>query len=130
MSTPTDRPAQVARHDQGDDAGDKLPTLHQAARACAPGHVLAARHGRTAMAVLRLPDGRVFAVPDRCPHAGVPLSQGFLDDNQRLVCPVHGWEFEMPSGTCVLGRAEAPLEVTQVVKRRRHARSDNDPQLF
>lgn len=52
------------------------------------------------MAVARLPTGEAFALPDHCPHAGVPLSEGFVEDGQ-LVCPMHGWAFDLASGRCV-----------------------------
>ena len=42
----------------------------------------------------------VVAVPDACPHLGAPLRRGHLDGEDRLVCPAHGWRFDvfaMPS---------------------------------
>lgn len=68
------------------------------------------------MAVARLPSGEAFAVPDHCPHAGVPLSEGFVEDGQ-LVCPMHGWAFELPSGRCV-ARPEIVIDVTRLNKPR------------
>ncbi len=51
-----------------------------------------------------LSDGtRAFAaVDDRCPHAGASLASGWLDGDQ-LVCPLHGWEFDLDTGTCPVG---------------------------
>ena len=39
-------------------------------------------------------DGEYFAISNVCPHAGAPLSQGFID-NGRLTCPWHGWSFPL-----------------------------------
>ena len=44
--------------------------------------------------------GVVRAAVDRCPHRGVALSAGKLQDGH-LQCPFHGFEFD-PSGKCVL----------------------------
>jgi phenylpropionate dioxygenase-like ring-hydroxylating dioxygenase large terminal subunit len=49
----------------------------------------------TAYAVFRAGDraaGRIGAVPDACPHRGMRLSAGTVDDGQ-IVCPYHGWSF-------------------------------------
>ena len=39
-------------------------------------------------------DGRLFAVSDRCPHAGAPLADGFVEEG-RLTCLWHGWSFPL-----------------------------------
>ena len=40
----------------------------------------------------------VFAFSDRCPHAGVPLCTGHTDAKGHLVCPRHGYRFELSRG--------------------------------
>jgi 3-phenylpropionate/trans-cinnamate dioxygenase ferredoxin subunit len=35
----------------------------------------------------------LFAVRNRCPHAGGPLHQGWLDAEGQLVCPWHRFKF-------------------------------------
>ena len=40
---------------------------------------------------------QVFAIGDSCPHMGASLSEGFLDGNC-VVCPWHGWTFDLESG--------------------------------
>lgn len=42
---------------------------------------------------------RVFAIDAICPHAGGPLEEGEYDDGV-VVCPLHGWEFDLATGTC------------------------------
>ena len=44
-------------------------------------------------------DGDLFAIDDMCPHAGGPLSDGFVD-SESVTCPWHGWEFNVKSGAC------------------------------
>jgi vanillate O-demethylase monooxygenase subunit len=38
-------------------------------------------------------DGRIGAMPNRCPHRGMRLSQGCVSGS-RLVCPYHGWSYD------------------------------------
>ena len=52
------------------------------------------------VAVFRCADDRVFALIDRCPHQGGPLSQGIVHGD-RVACPLHGWNIELASGTAV-----------------------------
>ena len=49
-------------------------------------------------------DGVVYALDNTCPHAGGPLGEGALD-GQTLVCPWHGWRFDVRSGV----RADNPV---------------------
>jgi nitrite reductase (NADH) small subunit len=56
------------------------------------------------IAVFRTADDRVFALLDRCPHKGGPLSQGIVFGD-RVACPLHNWTIELDSG-----RAVAPDE--------------------
>ncbi|MBX6388451.1 MAG: aromatic ring-hydroxylating dioxygenase subunit alpha [Frankia sp.] len=46
------------------------------------------------------PSGQVAALVDRCPHRGVPLSDGQVDDAGLLRCPYHSWAFDA-AGRCV-----------------------------
>lgn len=39
-------------------------------------------------------DGAYYGCSARCPHAGGPLHQGFLDGTT-VSCPWHGWSFEL-----------------------------------
>ncbi len=42
-------------------------------------------------------NGKFFALDDRCPHIGKPLSKGTLHDGC-VTCPYHGAEFDLQSG--------------------------------
>jgi nitrite reductase (NADH) small subunit len=56
------------------------------------------------VAVFRNDADEVFALLDRCPHKGGPLSQGIVF-GQQVACPLHNWTV----GLCD-GMAQAPDE--------------------
>jgi nitrite reductase (NADH) small subunit len=56
--------------------------------------------GRADIAVFRTIDDRVFALHDRCPHKGGPLSQGIVHGAQ-VTCPLHGWVIRLESGNAL-----------------------------
>ncbi|MDP9046022.1 MAG: nitrite reductase small subunit NirD [Pseudomonadota bacterium] len=56
-----------------------------------------ARTGSTDVAVFRTADDQVFALLDRCPHKGGPLSQGIVF-GQSVACPLHNWTIELSDG--------------------------------
>ncbi|MDQ2694816.1 MAG: nitrite reductase small subunit NirD [Pseudomonadota bacterium] len=49
------------------------------------------------IALFRNAEDRVFALLDRCPHRGGPLSQGIVFGD-RVACPLHNWTIELDSG--------------------------------
>ena len=49
------------------------------------------------VAVFRTGDDRVFAVNNRCPHKGGPLSEGIVH-GQSVTCPLHNWVFDLSTG--------------------------------
>jgi nitrite reductase (NADH) small subunit len=57
--------------------------------------VLASEHGD--IAIFRLADDEVFAVHDKCPHKGGPLSQGIVA-GKIVTCPLHGWKIDLETG--------------------------------
>ena len=50
--------------------------------------------------IFRTIDDQVFALQDRCPHKGGPLSQGIVHGN-RVTCPLHNWSIELATGEAV-----------------------------
>ena len=59
-----------------------------------------ARTVRTAqgcVAVFRTQDDRVFALDDRCPHKGGPLSDGIVH-GAAVTCPLHNWVISLETG--------------------------------
>ncbi|HVR92891.1 MAG TPA: nitrite reductase small subunit NirD [Casimicrobiaceae bacterium] len=49
------------------------------------------------VAVFRTANDRIFALRDRCPHKGGPLSQGIVY-GESVACPLHGWNIDLDSG--------------------------------
>ncbi len=58
-----------------------------------------------AVAVFRPRAGGVLAVDPVCPHRGGPLADGLVGGTL-VVCPLHGWTFDLASG-CRVGGPEA-----------------------
>lgn len=56
------------------------------------------------IAVFRASDDSVFALLNRCPHKGGPLSEGIVFGHS-VACPLHNWCLDLASG-----RARAPDE--------------------
>jgi nitrite reductase (NADH) small subunit len=65
--------------------------------------VLGARVVRSAagdLAVFRNDLDQVFALHDRCPHRGGPLSQGIVH-GRSVTCPLHGYKIDLESGEAI-----------------------------
>ena len=56
-----------------------------------------ARERGVAVAVFRAAGDRVFALLDRCPHKGGPLSQGIVFGDS-VACPLHNWTIALADG--------------------------------
>lgn len=63
-----------------------------------------ARAGGCDLALFRTAGDEVFALLDRCPHKGGPLSQGIVF-GRSVACPLHNWTIALDDG-----RAAAPDE--------------------
>jgi nitrite reductase (NADH) small subunit len=63
-----------------------------------------ARAKGAAVALFRDAQGGVFALLDRCPHKGGPLSQGIVLGHG-VACPLHNWTIHLRDG-----QAQAPDE--------------------
>ena len=61
-----------------------------------------------AVAVFRNSEDKVFALLDRCPHKGGPLSQGIVF-GESVACPLHNWSISLSDGC-----AKAPDEACTV----------------
>ena len=57
--------------------------------------VVQTAHGK--IAVFRTDDDKAFALDDRCPHLGGPLSNGIVH-GMRVACPLHNWSIDLESG--------------------------------
>ena len=56
------------------------------------------------VAIFRNAEDKVFALLDRCPHKGGPLSQGIVF-GESVACPLHNWTIGLADGC-----AKAPDE--------------------
>jgi nitrite reductase (NADH) small subunit len=52
------------------------------------------------IAVFRNSADEVYALHDKCPHKGGPLSQGIVH-GKRVTCPLHGWNIGLDDGQAV-----------------------------
>ena len=52
------------------------------------------------IAVFRTAGDEVFAMHDKCPHKGGPLSQGIVH-GRTVTCPLHGLKLALDSGAAV-----------------------------
>jgi nitrite reductase (NADH) small subunit len=59
---------------------------------------------RGEVAVFRTAEDEVFALINRCPHRGGPLSEGIVA-GRKVACPLHNWVIDLNTGA-----AEAPDE--------------------
>lgn len=49
------------------------------------------------IAIFRTMDDQVFALDDKCPHKGGPLSQGIVQ-GESVTCPLHNWVISLKTG--------------------------------
>jgi nitrite reductase (NADH) small subunit len=49
------------------------------------------------IAVFRTDDDAVFAIDDKCPHKGGPLSEGIVHA-RAVTCPLHNWVISLDTG--------------------------------
>ncbi|MBI2749799.1 MAG: nitrite reductase small subunit NirD [Burkholderiales bacterium] len=67
------------------------------------------------VAVFRNDAGEVFALLDRCPHKGGPLSQGIVFGTS-VACPLHNWTIGLCSGQAAApDEGSTPTFAVQVV---------------
>ena len=64
------------------------------------------------IAVFRTAEDQVFAIEDRCPHKGGPLSQGIVH-GASVTCPLHNWVISLETGKA-LGADEGAVRTVPV----------------
>jgi nitrite reductase (NADH) small subunit len=52
------------------------------------------------IAVFRTAEDKVFALDDKCPHKGGPLSQGIVHGTS-VTCPLHNWVISLETGSAL-----------------------------
>ena len=104
-----------------------------------PGTSTTAKAFGTTVAVFNV-EGQVFALSNHCPHHGGPLCHGRISgavlpsqpyeyrygrEGRVLICPWHGWEFDIESGRTIFDPAvrvkiyDARLAEGEIVVTRR-----------
>jgi 3-phenylpropionate/trans-cinnamate dioxygenase ferredoxin subunit len=63
--------------------------------------------------IIRLGD-RFYAIDDRCTHAQVQLSAGDVEEDNELVCPLHGARFSVETGEALTPPAVKPVKTHEV----------------
>lgn len=58
------------------------------------------RHDGGNIAVFRAEGDQIYALENRCPHKGGPLSEGIVH-GCRVTCPLHNWVIDMETGEAV-----------------------------
>ena len=64
------------------------------------------------IAIFRTQDDQVYAIDDRCPHKGGPLSQGIVHGTA-VTCPLHNWVISLETGRA-LGADEGAVRTIPV----------------
>ena len=57
--------------------------------------------GGLSVAVFNAGEGRYYACGGSCPHEDGPLAEGWLE-GESVVCPWHGFSFDLASGRCLV----------------------------
>jgi len=60
---------------------------------------------KTDLVVVRF-DDRVSVLYGRCLHRGAMLADGFVDDNDNLICGVHNWDYRVDTGVSEYNNSE------------------------
>ena len=58
------------------------------------------QHSSGDIAIFRNASDEVFALHDKCPHKGGPLSQGIVF-GRTVACPLHGWNIQLDCGEAI-----------------------------
>jgi nitrite reductase/ring-hydroxylating ferredoxin subunit len=79
----------------------------------AHGHKLVRCAGKQVLVIAH--QGRLFAIANRCPHEGYPLTEGTVGPGCVLTCNWHNWKFDLASGEALVGRD--PVRTYEVAER-------------
>ena len=71
--------------------------------------------GGEQIALFRVGDS-FYAAAATCPHAWGPLAAGELEGT-KITCPLHGWTFDLETGSCTNVRGASKLQIFEVERR-------------
>ncbi len=67
--------------------------------------------------LVSLVDGKPCAIEDGCNHAGASLAEGDRDETgQCVICPVHGYVFDLETGECKAPRGLCDAQRSYVAR--------------
>lgn len=66
-----------------------------------------------AIAVFRV-GGELYALNDRCSHGNASMSEGYVEDDATVECPLHAARFCLKTGTALCQPATEPLRTFPV----------------
>lgn len=72
-------------------------------------------NGIEALAVFNNGGGEFFAMNDRCSHGNASMSEGYLEDNGTVECPLHAARFCLKTGQALCLPATDPIQTFPVV---------------
>ncbi|MBW9274705.1 MAG: nitrite reductase small subunit NirD [Candidatus Thiodiazotropha sp. (ex. Lucinisca nassula)] len=52
------------------------------------------------IAIFRNSNDEIFALGDKCPHKGGPISEGIVS-GRTVTCPLHNWRIQLDNGIAV-----------------------------
>lgn len=72
------------------------------------GEALKVEGPSVAIAVFRV-NGEFFALNDRCSHGNASMSEGYIEDDGTVECPLHAARFCLKTGAALCQPATEPL---------------------
>ena len=77
-----------------------------------PGQSVTVEHQGREFVVFNV-EGEFYTLPNLCPHIGGPLADGPIE-GRVVVCPWHGWQFDITTGNCLAHSRHVACYPTQV----------------
>lgn len=60
--------------------------------------------------------GKYFAMNDRCSHGNASMSEGYLEDDGTVECPLHSARFCLKTGEVLCLPATDPIQTFEVIE--------------
>ncbi len=60
--------------------------------------------------------GKYFAMNDRCSHGNASMSEGYLEDDGTVECPLHSARFCLKTGEALCLPATDPIQTFEVIE--------------